>query len=205
MGEESIRQWNRHSCFVKVIYCSHDPEKSHNEHFAFRPDGSGWCLPMLGLTSSNRISAHSWKSADVTIEGPVLPGNVWTHLVTTYSQMNGLRLWVNGTLVNSSHVFTFVASGVSNTLTLGKFLPTANGCNSSSINPGQFYGAVDELRVYGRELNQTEISLLAQYWLTLTNTAWLIFQNCTFFDRSNRRNKNVSLSIRSDSSTLLIR
>ena len=117
---------------------------------------------MLDLNSANQITAHSWNFTRVTITGPVLSRNVWTHSVTTYSQFNGLRLWVNGTLVNSSNTFTFAASNVSNTLTLGTVLPAVSSCNTGGINQDQFYGAMDELRVYGRELGQTEISLLAR-------------------------------------------
>ena len=137
-------------------------EKSHSEDIAFRTNGYGWCIPMLGITASNQTSAHSWSSGSVTITGPTILPDVWTHLVTTYSQLNGLRLWVNGTLINPSPTFIFAASNVANTLTLGALLPCAVHCVSGGIDMGQFYGAMDELCVYAKELNETEVSLLAR-------------------------------------------
>jgi hypothetical protein len=86
---------------------------------------------------------------------------VWTHVVTSYSATNGVRLWVNGTLVNSSNPFTYGSSGVPDTITLGSSLNGTSICASGLIDKGQFYGEMDELRVYSRELNASDVYTLA--------------------------------------------
>jgi hypothetical protein len=118
-------------------------------------------LPLIGLTPSYNIVAENYNNSLVALMGPILPLQVWTHVVTSYSVTNGLRLWVNGTLVSSSSRFTYVSSWVPNTITLGSSLNGTSGCFSGPVNKGQFYGKMDELRVYSRELNASDVYALA--------------------------------------------
>ena len=92
--------------------------------------------------------------------GPVVFANSWTHIATTYSPANGLRLYVNGSLYNASLPFAF----------LGSHAPTYVFVGSSReaySNPwfqdivGQYSGVVDELRVYSRQLSPTDVLNLA--------------------------------------------
>lgn len=59
--------------------------------------GLGWCIPMLGFSSTGRISGQSWNGSIVSLTGPFVTANAWTHLVLTYVSTVGIRLWVNGT------------------------------------------------------------------------------------------------------------
>jgi len=118
-------------------------------------------MPIIGLTSSYNIVAQNYDYGVVSIMGPILPFEAWTHVVTSYSATNGLRLWVNGTLVNSSNPFTYVSSGVPDTITLGSSLNGTLISISGLIDKGQFYGKMDELRVYSRELNASDVYALA--------------------------------------------
>jgi len=128
----------------------------------YSTNGLGWCLPMLGLTSSYQPAGQNWNSsATVTITGSPIPLGVWTHLVTSYSATNGIRLWVNGTLIGSSGTFAYAPSTVPNTITLGNSLLGINGCAAGPIVKGQFYGMMDELRVCSRELNSSDVYTLA--------------------------------------------
>jgi len=86
---------------------------------------------------------------------------VWTHIVTSYSATNGVRLWVNGTLIGWSGPFVYASSNVPNTITLGSSLSGTSPCSTGSIVKGQFYGMMDELRVYSRELNASDVYALA--------------------------------------------
>ncbi|CAF4318653.1 unnamed protein product, partial [Didymodactylos carnosus] len=123
-------------------------------------NGTAWCLPMIGLSSLGEIITQNWNKSLVSITGPVLPVNVWTHIVETYSFTNGVRMYINGTLYGVTSSFSYLASGVPNTITLGNPLNGTN-CTSSPVIPGQFYGAMDEFRLYSRELNSTDAYSLA--------------------------------------------
>jgi hypothetical protein len=129
--------------------------------YSFSITGLGWCLPMIGLTSSYEIVGQTWNYSMVPIIGPTLPFDTWIHVVTSYSATNGVRLWINGTLINSSGPFTYASSNVPNTITLGSSLAGTPLCPAYPVEIGQFYGMMDELRVYSRELNASDIYALA--------------------------------------------
>ena len=85
--------------------------------------------------------------------------NTWTHITQTFSSANGNRLYINGALVatvsspNGTAVGPYIFIGAS---------PTGTSlCNIGMIAAGQFYGSVDELRVFGRELTTVDICRLA--------------------------------------------
>ncbi len=56
----------------------------------------------MGFSSSGQIVTTGWNPTPQQVIGPILPTNVWTHVVGTYSLTNGLRLYVNGTLIGST-------------------------------------------------------------------------------------------------------
>ena len=107
-----------------------------------------------------------WGSSNQQVIGPVLPINVWSHIVDTYSFTNGHRLYFNGTLIGTTGSMSYVASGQVNVITLGNPIqgtPTTSGgtCYSQSIVSKVFYGSIDEFRIYSRELTTTDITALA--------------------------------------------
>ncbi|CAF2049023.1 unnamed protein product [Rotaria magnacalcarata] len=123
---------------------------------------SGWCLPIMGLTSSGHIAIDSWNGSDVPITGPTVPMNSWTHVAATYSSNNGERLYVNGTQYGSSSgAYSFSAGGVPMTITLGSSLLGMGACNTGTIQMGQYQGSLDEFQVYARELTAAEVLALA--------------------------------------------
>ena len=68
---------------------------------------------------------------------------IWTHIVLMWSSINGLRLYVDTQLVATTTAPTSTGSGmITNYLTLGG---------------GSFVGAIDEWRIYSRELTTSEI------------------------------------------------
>jgi hypothetical protein len=102
----------------------------------------------------------------IEITGPTLPFETWTHVVASYSAISGVRLWVSGSLVSgslfsASGPFGYIASGEANTITLGSSLAGTSSCLTGPIRKGQFYGMMDELRVYSRELNACDVYALA--------------------------------------------
>ncbi|CAF4427058.1 unnamed protein product [Adineta steineri] len=70
-------------------------------HYSTETDGQGWCTVPIGFSSAGNIIATAWKP-DKQITGPVLSINTWTHIATTYSPTNGLRLYVNGASVGGT-------------------------------------------------------------------------------------------------------
>ena len=135
-------------------------------HLSTTATGQGWCLDLIGFSATGQIVITGWEASNQQVVGPILPINAWTHVVDTFSVANGYQLYVNGTLIGSTGAMTFLAANQTNILTLGNplqgTLVSAGGsCNAQSIVPGVHLGSIDEFRVYSRELNTTDISILA--------------------------------------------
>jgi len=120
---------------------------------------------MLGFASNGAIIAQVLTSSAtvVTATGPILSvSSSWILIVQTWSTINGLKLYVNNTLVSSVSASTFLGSGTTlNYLTLGNCLNGCGGCPSGSIGvPGPFTGAIDDWRIYSRELSFDDVCAL---------------------------------------------
>ena len=135
-------------------------KKSSIIHMSDHADGTGWSLPIISLTNNGELITVAWNGGSTIIMGPPILANMWTYVAVTYSSTNGLRLYVNGTLFNSSLPYSFVGSGHSNYLLVGSSR-LANTLVGWSNIIGQYSGAVDELRVYSRELTASDIIALA--------------------------------------------
>lgn len=133
-------------------------------HLSSRTDGAqpfAWCLPIMGLTAAGNIAASSWNNSNVALTGPVIQSNTWTHVAITYSSANGQRLYVNGYVFTSIGGYAFASGGVPMTITLGNSLLGTGACNTGTIKMDQYYGSLDEFRVYARELTASEVNHLA--------------------------------------------
>ena len=120
---------------------------------------TNWCLVLLGLTSTNQLMSYSWNGGIVTVAGPVVAISTWTHVAVTYGSINGLQLYVNGTLSNASASFLFSSNEAPMNLFIGN--PNWNGtCGSSQTTCGPYSGAVDDFRLYSRELSPTDVNAL---------------------------------------------
>ena len=126
-------------------------------HVSSQNNGSGWCIGMLSLTSTGELVALSFSGVGVSAFGPILLAKSWTHAAITYSPSNGLCLYVNGTLRNSSTPFAYAASDSPNYLFLSSCL---HGSMCAGMN-GQFEGALDEFRLYSRELPMSDVYALS--------------------------------------------
>ena len=137
-------------------------------HSSTAPDGTGICDDFLGFSSTgNIVCTIDGYDYDEEVIGPIVQINNWTHIATTYSSVNGVRLYVNGVLVGTTNQKSYVGSGYSAILTLGNSIQgkskSSEGgtCNSQSIDPSVYNGGIDEFRVYGKELNPDEVWVLA--------------------------------------------
>jgi hypothetical protein len=123
-------------------------------HVSSGSSGAGsWCLGMLSMSSSGQLMTTSYDGVLISIDGPNLTPNRWTHAAITYSIVNGLRLYVDGNLLNSTLPFSYVASGSQNYL----FLADSFNSILCGGQNGQFSGALDEFRLYSRELTASDV------------------------------------------------
>ena len=126
---------------------------------------SNWCMPSIGFTLSGKIVIQSWSSTSggtlITLTGPNLFVNVWTHLAYVYSPTNGLLLYLNGILFQQSTVFSNLGSGSANYIYFGNFPLTVCSQTAGLISATQYYGMIDEFYLFARELTATEVNTLA--------------------------------------------
>jgi hypothetical protein len=124
-------------------------------HVSGTPAGTGWCVAFLGLRGG-KVVASSWLPTLSTVSSQVdVTLGTWTHVATTWSSAAGLQLYVNGALVNSVAQATFLASGSPMFVTLGN-QGEGTGCGGGSF--GSYKGAMDELKIFDRELTAAEIA-----------------------------------------------
>ena len=123
-------------------------------------DGTGWALPVFQIMATSQLISYSWNGTAISVTGPAVPTNSWTHATVTYSFPNGLQLYVNGTLSNASAPFVYNASEIPMNLFVGSRISNM-GWGLPFNNSDQYCGAVDEFRVYSRELTLGDIAALA--------------------------------------------
>ena len=139
-------------------------------HLSSSSSGTGsTCFPLLGFAANGAIVAQVLISSAtvVTATGPILPvSSSWIPIVQTWSTTNGLKLYVNNTLVSSVGASTFLTSGTTpNYLTLGGCLSGCGACSSGLVGAaGPYSGAIDDWRVYSRELTAIDVCTLYNYF-----------------------------------------
>lgn len=142
-------------------------------HISLLPSGLGWyCYDLLALTSSGSIIVQLMQTSTVVnaYQGPPLPVNTWTHIAILYAQTNGVRIYINGQLASLSQTVSAIGvQGITDPqyLTLGNNSPSGPAlsvnCRNGTIPylPGAFFGAIDDFRLYNRELTNQELCALA--------------------------------------------
>ncbi|CAF1033195.1 unnamed protein product [Adineta steineri] len=134
-------------------------------HVSTNSSGIGFCAPFIGFSSNGSLIVQIMTNTSyVAISYSSLSLTDFTHIVQTWSSTNGLQLYINNVLVGSIAAATYqTASTWINYVTLGGCL---NGCVSCSavpgneVLPGPFAGAVDDFRVYSREVTASDVCTL---------------------------------------------
>lgn len=137
-------------------------------HVSTNASGTGFCSPFIGFASNGSLIAQvRTNTTYVAVSYSNLPLATFSHIVQTWSPMNGLRLYINNILVHSVTATTYSASSAwVNYVTLGNCL---NGCLNCStvtgnqIASGPFTGAVDDFRLFSRELTTSDVYALYQF------------------------------------------
>jgi hypothetical protein len=117
---------------------------------------------MIGFNSRGSIVAQTLSRNGIysaSLTNGTLSLNQWTFISMTYSTTNGIRLFVNGSLVSGNVTFNdYSASGNMSTITIGTCLqPNACASNQTRIVLSQFRGEIDELKIFSRELLASEV------------------------------------------------
>lgn len=122
---------------------------------------SAWCLPMIGFHSNESLVIQTSTGTVLSLIGPIIPLNVWTHLLVTWSSSNGLSLYLNGELYRKITASNFASSGVTMCILLGNSF-AGTSCATRDIVMGLFQGSIDEFAVYNRELSSFEACTLSK-------------------------------------------
>ncbi|CAF1317595.1 unnamed protein product [Rotaria sordida] len=110
-------------------------------------------------TTANTTVTITTTATSETTDPSTLPVNAWTHVAQTFSSTSGSRLYIDGVLITIASAPT--GTPVGPYVFIGASPTGSSPCNAGLIATGQFYGSVDEFRVFGRELTTTDICRLA--------------------------------------------
>lgn len=125
--------------------------------------GSDFCITYLGFASNGSLIAQVLTNMGyVGISYSYLSLTTFSHVVQTWSSINGLQLYVNNILVGSQTIATTTVSSSTwiNYITIGSCLNGCGTCNSGQISSGQFIGIIDDFRIYIRELTISDVCAL---------------------------------------------
>lgn len=124
-------------------------------------NSTGWCYSFIGLNYLGQITMTIATTNNPLIIGPILSVRTWTHLGYTYSTTNGIRMYISGNLFGTTGAVSFGSSGTIDWLSIGSYVGSYCGVGSGSIYPVSYFGVIDELYVFRRELTSSEIVSLA--------------------------------------------
>jgi hypothetical protein len=110
-------------------------------------------LDMIGFDNQGHLISQIQTNETIFIIDPLININIWTHVAQTYSLINGLKLYINGT----GPIFSMNIKQTQ-TITLGNCLQSCGGTGVILDSP--YVGLIDEFRIYSRELNASDIQSL---------------------------------------------
>lgn len=102
----------------------------------------------FGNGSTNKLISTKEKYADTASFGN------WVHIVATYSNINGYqKIYYNGVLSDSILIGNYTSDTSTKPMQIGRSAAASNFLN-------YFKGYIDDIRLYNRELNSSEIDSL---------------------------------------------
>ena len=135
-------------------------------HAAMNPSGGdGWCHPLLGHDANGKLVALVNFAPDpqafLAATGPALALNAWSHVAMTWSAPDGVRLYVNGALAASAPPETPAQRHrLAPAAPVYLFFGSDHGgrCWTHTVQPGDYDGALDELRIYDYALSAEQVA-----------------------------------------------
>jgi len=117
---------------------------------------------MIGFNENGYLTIQTLSIKGIyaiSLVSTMLSLNTWTYVCMTYSLTLGIRMFVNGSLINTYNTFSdYSASGEMCTITVGTCLyPTTCAMYITQIVVSEFRGKIDELKIFSRELSITEV------------------------------------------------
>lgn len=127
-------------------------------------NGGGYCYAVARFDgASKKLVMHHYNGGSGVnlTAATAFASGTWYHVALTYSQANGIRLYINGVQdANNAAITTQQGNGASpRVFILGSARGGAACLNSTATN---FKGAMDDFRVYARELTAAQVQALAQ-------------------------------------------
>ena len=152
-------------------------------------DGTGgWSLQM-DVNSAGRLSAGISASPDTFITGTtVLTPNTWYHATFVFENNNSLRLYLNGNLEASIAIGNRTLRNSDNRLRIGV----------GNIASEHFNGDIDEVRVWNKVLNATDILNTMNCELQASETGLVAYYK---FNQGNDSVNNATVNSLLDSSS----
>ena len=129
-------------------------------HISSAPDGSGWCIPFLRM-QNDVFAATSWDTTngangeEDAVGSTQAQSDQWYQVLTSWDSVNGLRLFVDGSLEATTPQADYDASGVPMYVSVGM------GSGACSEDQGYLYGDVDDVRIYSRALTPSDIQAIS--------------------------------------------
>jgi hypothetical protein len=121
---------------------------------------------------SNRSYFGIWNTAEVSyldVAGTALPLDTWTHITVTYSSLEGLALYENGALKNTTLISA--ATGTKKGDSASSLLLGKRGDNGY----GEWNGSMDEFMLFNRTFSAEQVSALYN-----NRTDLIVSQETTF-------------------------
>jgi len=115
------------------------------------PPSGGWTMPFMSLASDGILYGWAWNGGRPSSN---VGFNKWICGVVVYDPSEGIKLYVNGELADSSSDTNYLASGTTDywtTYTAGAKPPNV---------PSYFKGIIDDVRIYERALSSAQIRKL---------------------------------------------
>ena len=143
-GEFTLELWARAYTFA-------ENRKILGKIFYNEPIDNGYVLGFENLHVYSEYFNPSIQQVPRPGDGPMDPDSSFVHIVSTYSNIDGnLKNYVNGVLTGETTMFP-------NTAVVANDNPFIIGNAPWDFLSYQFYGDLDEVRIWKKALNQTEI------------------------------------------------
>ncbi len=152
-------------------------------------DGTGGWSVQIDVNAAGKLSAGISASPDTFVTGTtVLTPNTWYHATFVFENNNSLRLYLNGNLEASVVIGNRTLRNSDNKLRIG----------SGNIASEYFNGDIDEVRVWNKVLNATDILSTMNCEIQASETGLVAYYK---FNQGNDIINNASVTSLLDSSS----
>jgi RNA polymerase sigma-70 factor (ECF subfamily) len=157
--QPEIAVGDSHEMTVATRFRSFDLPRNHRAVVSRAMEGGGGELFLLGFGGSRLILRSSLWRAKIVFPFPSAAGR-WVHLAFTHHRDGTTRLFVDGREVGTAWGRPSAAAAIRAPLILGAGVKRRTTAGGHPMH--QFWGGIDDVRVYDRALAADEIAVLAE-------------------------------------------